>query len=97
MVFIFVIACHQHLYRNTSYFLFLSLSPSLTLKVLTYPLIIANIKANSLITSSKYPIKYLKLIFVSINFETTILLTLTSQILIGILHDKIPLILLLSY
>ena len=41
-------------------------------KFLTYPLIVGNIKTNCLVTSSKYPIKYLELFFVSINFEITI-------------------------
>ena len=49
--------------------LFLSLSPSLTFNVVTYPLILGNIRFNGLITVSKYPIKYLKLAFVSTNFE----------------------------
>ena len=63
--------------------LFLSLFPSLTLNVLTYSLIFSIIKTNGLIALSKYPIKYLKLVFVSINFEVTMLLTLTPQICIG--------------
>ena len=63
--------------------LFLFLSPSLTSYVLTYPLILGNIKTNGLITLSKYPIKYLQLVFVLINFEITILSTLTSQTFIG--------------
>ena len=61
----------------------LSLSPSLTLNVLTYALILGIIKTNGLISLSKYPIKYLELVSVSINFEITILPTLTSQIFIG--------------
>ena len=63
--------------------LFLSLLSSLTLIVLTYPLILDNIQTDGLITLSKYPIKYLELIFVLTNFEITILSTLTSQIFIG--------------
>ena len=39
------------------------------------------VKINGLITLSKYPIKYVKLVFVSTNFEITILSTLTSHIL----------------
>ena len=39
-----------------------------SLKGLTYLLILGNIKANGLITSSKYAIKYLEVFFVSINF-----------------------------
>ena len=53
-----------------------------SLKGLTYLLILGNIKANGLITSSKYAIKYLEVFFVSINFEITVLLTPTSQIFI---------------
>ena len=41
-------------------------------KFLTCPPIVGNIKTNCLVTSSKYPIKYLELFFVSINFEITI-------------------------
>ena len=44
-----------------------------SLKVLTYSLILGNIKTNGLVTSSKYPIKYLELFFVSIKFDITIL------------------------
>ena len=55
--------------------LFLSLSPSLTLNALTYQLILSNIKANGLITSSKYPVNYLKLFFVSIKLEIILLRT----------------------
>ena len=56
----------------------------LALKVLRYPLILGNIKTNGLIISSKYPIKYLELFFVSTNFEMTISLTSISQIFIGL-------------
>ena len=63
--------------------LFSSLCPSLTLNVLAYPLILGIIKTNGLIALSKYSIKYLELVFVSINFEITILSTLTSQFFIG--------------
>ena len=62
--------------------LFVSLSLSLTLNVLTYPLILGNIKTNGLITLSKYQMKYLELFFVSANFEMTVLLKSTSQIFI---------------
>ena len=48
-------------------------SPSLTLNVLTYPLILRIIKTNGLMTLAKYSTKYLELIFVLINFEITIL------------------------
>ena len=49
--------------RNNVNLLFLSLSPSLTLNILTYPLIIGIIKANGLITLSKYPMKYILSLF----------------------------------
>ena len=55
---------------------------SLTLNVLTYPLILGKTKTNGLITLSRYPIKYLELVFVSINFGITMLLILTSQLFI---------------
>ena len=42
--------------------LFLSLSLSLTLNVLTYPLVLGNTKTNHLITLCKYPTKYLELV-----------------------------------
>ena len=57
--------------------LFLSLSPSLSLKVLTQQLISSNIKTNNdliLITSSKYLMKYLEFFF-RFNPEITLLLT----------------------
>ena len=83
--YIFPIA-FRHIYRNCiygkTYFLLLSLSSSLTLNVLTYPLILSNIKTNGLIYLSKNPIKYLQTVFVSPNFEITILSILTSQIFI---------------
>ena len=61
-------------------------SPSLTLNVLTYQLILEIIKTNVLTVLSNFdPIKYLELIFVLTNFEITILLKLTSQIFIGFL------------
>ena len=62
----------------------------LSLKVLTYPLTLDNIKTNGRITSSKYHIKYLELFLVSINFDMTI-------IFMFFLHRKILLFLLLSY
>ena len=55
--------------RKYIYLLFLFLSPSLSLNVLTYPFILGNIKTNGLITASKHPIKYLEIFFVSTNFE----------------------------
>ena len=67
----------------------LSLTPSLTLNVLTYPLILGIIKTNGLIPLSNFiPIKYLELVFVLTNFEITILSTLSSQILTGFLKNK---------
>ena len=54
-----------------------------------------NIKTNYLITS-KYPVKYSELVFVSTNFEITILSKLTSQIIIVFLHYNTFLLLLLS-
>ena len=67
------------------------------LKFLIYPLIPGNTKTNGLITSFKCKIKYLELFFLSINFETTILLISTSQVLIVFLHDKTLFVLLLSH
>ena len=52
-------------------FLFLPLFLSLFLEVVIYLLILDKIKINDLITSSKYPIKYLELFYVSSNFEHT--------------------------
>ena len=57
--------------------------------LLTYLLTLDNIKTNGLITLSKYLIKYLELNFVSINFEITILSTLTSQILFNTIGSKL--------
>ena len=53
------------------------------LSVLTYPPILGIIKTNGLLSLSKYPIKYSELVFILINFEITILSTLTSHIFIG--------------
>ena len=55
------------------------------LKVLTYPLILGNINTDGIITSSKYPIEYLELVFVLISFEATIVPTLATRIVIGFL------------
>ena len=60
------------------YLLSLSLSLFLSLKVLTYPLILGNIKTNGLLTSSKHAIKCLRLFCILINFEMDILLRSTS-------------------
>ena len=49
---------------------------------------LGNIKADGLKTLSKYPIKYLELVFVSINFEITILSTSSSKIFIVFLYYK---------
>ena len=51
--------------------LFLPLFLSLFLEVVIYLLILDKIKINDLITSSKYPNKYLELFYVSSNFEHT--------------------------
>ena len=59
----------------------LFISPSLTLNVLTYPLILGIIKTNGLIALSKYAIHELELVFVLNNFEMTIFSALSSQIL----------------
>ena len=57
-----------------SFLLFLSY-----LKVLTYPLILDNIKTIGLKTKSKFPVEYLELFFFSIEFDQlTILITSTS-------------------
>ena len=60
------------------------LSHSLTLNVLTYPLILCIIKTNGfIILSIFFPVKCLELVFVSINFEIAVLSPLTSQFFIG--------------
>ena len=82
--------------RKYTNLLFLSLSPSLTLNVLTYPLILGIIKINGLMSLSIYPVKYLELDFVLTNFKITILLIITSQVFIGFLQQKTFLLLLLS-
>ena len=53
---------------------------SLNLHVLTNPFTLGSIKIND-ITSPKYPIQYLQLVFVSNNFEITALSKLTSQLI----------------
>ena len=52
-------------------------------------------KTNCLETSSKYPIKYLKLFFFSLNFEVTIQSKYASQIFIDLFSHKIPILILL--
>ena len=81
MFYNFLITSH-HLYQKTLIFYFIYIS-IFNLTFLTYPLILGIIKTDGLIVLSKYPIKYLELVFVSINFEKTILSTLPSQIIIG--------------
>ena len=49
----------------------------------TYLLVLDNNKTNGLMTSSKYPTKYLELFSVLTNFEIMILSTLTSLTFIG--------------
>ena len=60
----------------------------LSLNILSNPLICGNIKTNNLLTLSEYLVKYLELVFVSTNFEITILSILTSQIFIGFFSSK---------
>ena len=55
------------------------------------------ILTTSLLTSSKYPKKYLELFFASNNFEITILSTPTFQTFIFFLYRKILFLLLLFY
>ena len=52
-------------------------------KVLTYPLILGNIKSYGLTTSFKYQIKYLELFFILNNFGITMLSTPISKIFIS--------------
>ena len=56
------------LYGNKNILMF----TSLTLNILIYPIILGIIKTNGLMVLSKYPIKYLQLVFVLTNFEVTI-------------------------
>ena len=65
--------------------------------LLTYSLILGNIKTNDLITLSKYSMKYLELVFLSTNFERTILSTLPSQIFFVFSHYKILILILLPH
>ena len=64
--------------------------------ILTCLLVLGIIKTNGLIALSRYPIKYLELDFVSINFKITILSTLTSQMLLLFCRIKTFLLLFLS-
>ena len=73
----------------------LILSPSLS--VLTCPLVLDIIKTNGFIFLSKYPIKYLELVFVLTDIEITTLSTLPSQIFISFLLHKTFLLLFLSF
>ena len=52
-----------------------------SLKVLTYTLILGNIKTNGLITTTKNPLVYYEIFFIPITFEVTILSTLTFNII----------------
>ena len=76
--------------------LFLFLSPSSTLNVLIYPLILGIIKSNGVIALSKYQIQNLELVFVLTNFEITMFTILTSQFLQVFLQHKTFLLLFLS-
>ena len=58
-------------------------SPPLSSNILTYSLVLGNIKTSGLITSSNYPFKCLELFFVSTKSKMTISSTLTSQIFVG--------------
>ena len=53
--------------KNQFIILILSLSSSLTLKVLIYLVILGNIKTNVLIKSPGYPTEYFEFFFFSIN------------------------------
>ena len=68
---IFLLAFH-HLYGKALIYCFL-----------IYPLILGIIKTNGLVYLSEYPIKYLELVSVLINFGITILSRLTFQIFMG--------------
>ena len=57
MVSYFSNSSSSSIHKDTN-LLYLPLSLSLTLKVLTYPLILGNFKTNGLMTLSKYPIKH---------------------------------------
>ena len=74
--FFFLLIASYYIYGKTSSYCFY-------LNALKYPLVSGNIKTSGLITLSKSPIKYLKLVFVLTNFEISILSTWTSQISIG--------------
>ena len=67
--------------RNTPIYCFYLYFLIYTHNFLSYPLILCNMTTTKPITSSNYTIKYLELVFVSINF-VLILSTLTSQIFI---------------
>ena len=65
-------------------FIILTLTSTFIFKSFGIQFISGNTETNGLITLSKHPIKYLKLLFASINFEMTILSTLTSQFFNGL-------------
>ena len=50
--------------KDTNLFIYFFSSPSLTLNVLTHPLILGIIKTNGLKALFEYPIKYLQLVFI---------------------------------
>ena len=51
---------------------------------MSHPLILAIIETKGFISLSKYPIKYLELVYILTNFEITILSTLTPRIFIDL-------------
>ena len=61
-------------------------------KYLNNPVILGNLKSNGLTSISKYPTKYLELVFVSTNFEITI--ASTSQIFVELFISYFRLLLL---
>ena len=79
--------------KYQKYLLFLFLSAPLSCNVIIYPIILDNIESNGFITSSKYSIKYLELLFIPTNFSMIVFSTCTLQIFIGFWHHKM----LLSY
>ena len=93
----------QALWKTSVYF-YSYLYLSLSLKVVTYPIILGNIKTNCVITSYNYPNKYLKFLFVfTILMQLQVILRkLYNQhqhhkFILASLHHKIVLLLLLPY
>ena len=68
------------LYFSNSLLSFIREDINLFFFFLSPPLIFRISRANGLITSSKYPIKYLELFFVVTNFEVSILSKLASLV-----------------